>query len=61
MRTEARLIVMPRSMGVHNKAVPGRESALSDALAQYRRVAGLPATSLAWGFWSERSELTADL
>ncbi|WP_426366740.1 SDR family NAD(P)-dependent oxidoreductase [Streptomyces sp. E-08] len=32
-----------------------------DALAQYRHAAGLPATSLAWGFWSERSELTRDL
>ncbi|MCX5078213.1 type I polyketide synthase [Streptomyces sp. NBC_00424] len=32
-----------------------------DALAQYRHATGLPATSLAWGFWGERSELTRDL
>ncbi|WP_306332217.1 beta-ketoacyl reductase, partial [Streptomyces sp. KL109B] len=32
-----------------------------DALAQYRHATGLPATSLAWGFWSERSELTRGL
>ncbi|MFJ8864115.1 type I polyketide synthase, partial [Streptomyces sp. NPDC102451] len=32
-----------------------------DALAQHRHATGLPATSLAWGFWSERSELTRDL
>ncbi|WP_207400915.1 SDR family NAD(P)-dependent oxidoreductase [Actinomadura roseirufa] len=32
-----------------------------DALAARRRAAGLPATSLAWGFWAERTELTARL
>ncbi|MBP2048330.1 acyl transferase domain-containing protein [Streptomyces griseochromogenes] len=32
-----------------------------DALAALRRAQGLPATSLAWGFWDERSELTGDL
>ncbi|MGY6658940.1 type I polyketide synthase, partial [Amycolatopsis sp. TRM77291] len=32
-----------------------------DALASARRAEGLPATSLAWGFWAERSELTGRL
>ncbi|MFJ4473184.1 type I polyketide synthase [Streptomyces sp. NPDC089424] len=32
-----------------------------DALAAHRRAQGLAATSLAWGLWDERSELTGDL
>ncbi|WP_329071719.1 type I polyketide synthase [Streptomyces sp. NBC_01429] len=32
-----------------------------DALAQHRRAQGLAATSLAWGFWAEASELTGTL
>ncbi|MBL1103793.1 KR domain-containing protein, partial [Streptomyces sp. 5-8] len=32
-----------------------------DALAAHRAAAGLPALSLPWGLWSERSELTASL
>ncbi len=32
-----------------------------DALAQHRHAQGRPATSLAWGFWAQASELTAHL
>ncbi|WP_435797611.1 SDR family NAD(P)-dependent oxidoreductase [Streptomyces avermitilis] len=32
-----------------------------DALAHHRRAHGHPATSLAWGFWNQRSDLTAEV
>ncbi|MER5435028.1 type I polyketide synthase [Streptomyces sp. NPDC002588] len=36
-------------------------NAFLDALAAHRTAGGLPAQSLPWGLWSERSELTASL
>ncbi|WSN54116.1 type I polyketide synthase (plasmid) [Streptomyces sp. NBC_01296] len=48
-------------LGTAGQANYAAANAFLNGLAQARRAEGLPATSLCWGFWAERSEMVADI
>jgi short-subunit dehydrogenase/acyl carrier protein len=57
-------VLYSSAVGVFGNPGQGNYAAANcflDALAQLRRAKGLPAKSIAWGLWEEKSEITAEV